>query len=125
MINEFSNCFSNFVIIQGRSSNFTIINTTTCSNFADCTQKLCHMVNNTRVDMISMFFESSYTEKVFYYDNKFVYLLVAIILLLLLILFILFGLLCIFKLKISNLHDMAYEKVNKINHVEYIENEIQ
>jgi len=122
---EFSDCFSKLVIVQGRSSNFTIINSTTCSNFVDCTQKLCHMINNSMVDMAVMFFESSYTEQIFYYDNKFVYLLISLILLLLLLLFILSGLLCISRFKLSDMHDKAYEKVNKIQHVEYHENELQ
>jgi hypothetical protein len=126
MISEYySDCFSKSVIVQGRTSNFTIIDTTTCSNFAECTQKLCQMTNNSMVDMVALFFESSHTDQIYYYDNKFVYLLASIIILLLIILFILAGLLCIFRLKISNMRDMAYEKVNKIHHVEYHENELK
>lgn len=124
LINEFSDCFSKSVVIQGRTSNFTTIDTTTCSNFAECSQKLCHMTNNSMVDMVILFFESSDTHEVFYYDNKFVYLLVSLIILLLIISFILFVLLCISRLKISNLNDMAYEKVHKIHHVEFHENQL-
>ena len=122
---EYSDCFSKFVIIQGRTSNFTIVNSTTCSNFVECSQKLCHMANNSMVDMVNLFFESSYTEQIYYYDSKIVYLLASLIILLLLILFILTGLLCVYRLKLTDMHGKAYEKINKVHLVGYNETELQ
>jgi len=119
MIGEYTDCLSKSIILQGRTSNGTLINTETCSGFGECTQKFCEIANNSRVDWTCFLLESSNSEKIYYYNNNTVYLLVSIILFLFVVSIILSLLLCLNKRKLSKMNEMLYEKVSPLKNVNY------
>ncbi len=119
MIEQYSDCLFNTVILQGRTYNQTLIKTVSCLGFQDCTQKFCEMANNSMVDMTCLLLESSNTEMVYYYNNNIMYLLVSIILFLLIVLIVLSLVLYFTKKNLVNMNHMLYGKVSNIHHVDY------
>ena len=120
MISSYSDCLSSkFIIIQGRTSNYTFVEGMTCSDFSECTQKICQIANNSMVDWTCFLMDSSKTEQIFYYNNNLLYLLCAIIIFLLICLVSISILLYFNRKKMSHINDLHHEKFNKTEHVNY------
>ena len=123
MIDEYTNCFAQTVLIQGRTSNYSFIDSSSCLGFDDCTRKLCAMANNSNVDWTCFLLESSHVDKITHYNNYLFYLLIVIIIVLILFSFTITILYLVNRCKLSKMEGIYYEKI-KIKHVEDDDNKL-